>query len=145
KKPAVEAKYVKGCKIDVEKDSAPGSFAPVDLGVVDGPAAIEFIHFGHTHVDYSDKLVHEKPRSDAETGPPDEKPMGRGVRYRAALQREALCVAGLVSETKRAMEDREKAAGAGGGVGAVLAMAGDLFGGGSGSTGGPKASDLDEF
>jgi hypothetical protein len=139
--PATPAAYCKGCKVDAETTSAPGSFAPVDLGVLDGPAPIEFVHFGHTHLDYSDKFGHEQPRSDTEGGEPDAEAAGRGVRYRAALQREALCVAGFVSETKRSLEDYEKAKG---GVGDVMAMAGDLFGGGGGS-GGPKASDLDSF
>src|SRR5262245_44760169 len=70
--PTVPAQYCKGCKVDNEGSSSPGSFAPVDLGVLDGPAPIEFLHFGHTHIDYSDKFPQEQPKSDAEAGPPEE-------------------------------------------------------------------------
>ena len=135
--------YYVGAAVDPQSGALRGRYAPHDEGVADGPAQIEFVHFGHTHTDTSDKLDHAEPIADDDPTavPAGTRGSGRGVQFRAALHREALCVAGFVSECRRALEEYEASKGS---LGATIEMAGSYLGGGAGG-GGPKPADLDTF
>ena len=85
---------------------------------------IEFVHYGLTHGSETLKFSH-----------PAEL-VGRGVRFRDALERETVLLDAFIDSAKHAFEAKEAAAGP---LGDVMAVADMAFG--SGSTG-PTADDL---
>src|SRR5262249_39936896 len=110
------------------------------------PAMIEFIHFGHVHTDSSEKFAQESKVKDDQPLAAKRAEVGRGVRFRAALQREALLIGGYVAQTHAALQDWKSSPG---GLGQALEAAANLMsafgGGGGGGPSGPDPSDLNDY
>ena len=99
--------------------------------VVDAGIPTEYIHFSLVHKDIGRAFPHITYAPANETDPPD----GHAISFRDGLEREAIVLFGFVSSTKQALKD---ATASRGGVGAVVDMAANAFGGGGGSAPDPS-------
>jgi hypothetical protein len=103
---------------------------------------IEFIHFGRTYLDRATFFANDKPIDDTKSDDIGSVIGVRGVQYRAALEREAILLAGLVAAHRSALGERDSDEG---GLGAALAVVGNLLGGGGGASSKADPSDLNTF
>ncbi|MBM3784858.1 MAG: hypothetical protein FJW30_10890 [Acidobacteria bacterium] len=130
--------FYKGENFDRPDQSLAGAQAPGDLRPIDRGAEIEFIHIAHVHIDNS-KNFHHLPEKDDEVLVgflPGQKK--RAIQYRAALHREAMLLASMMTGCQSVLDALEKTKG---GLGQMVDMASDMLGSGGGSQA-PKASDI---
>lgn len=124
------------------------NFATGEQGALDAPGGgaaaasysepIEFVHFGTIYRDARDKFVPPKdptPIDDTEHMDPPPTEEHRAIHYRAALQREAILIAGFIRSTKRTVKYRfdpsnsSKSQDPGGAFAGVLMGTADIAGG----------------
>jgi hypothetical protein len=138
--PPQTPQFLDGGAIEDKPDMAGGAIALLHQNVFDPPATIQFIHFGYCHNDTSDGFPHGQMD---DTDPAAIKgPAGtRAVMYRAALEREALLLAGFIGAVKDVVQECK------GDQGALADVAGALssLAGGGSNAAGPDPSQLDPF
>ena len=115
-----------------------GAQAPEDRRPIDAGAVIEFIHIGHVHLDSSKNWAHPDKRDDnVATFPAGAKL--RAFQYRAALHREAILLATMMTGCQSVLEALEKSKG---GLGEMIGAAADMLGAGSAGAAAPASGDL---
>lgn len=138
-----QAEYTRGEQLGTSTEDVGGAYAPFDQGAADMGAPVEFIHFGWVFPDSSKNFVHKKSLKDDEKAELPEGPGSRAIMFRAGVEREAVLLNGFISTTAEVLKEKEDGAG---GIGQALGMVGDLVGGGGSSTSGaPKAADCNSF
>ena len=87
--------FTKGERLGGNTDASPGYQSPNELRPRDGGAPIEFIHMGYAHPDSSFNFNHASLKDDVnlEVTPGSTT---HGIMFRAALEREAVCLADAV-------------------------------------------------
>jgi len=106
----------------------------------DDPIPIELIHFGRVHRDGARTFESSAPLLD--TNPTLLVTPGRGIYYRAALEREAVLLAGVARSIETALGSKEKQEGK---LGGLMKLAADLVGGSGGTAASIAAADMKPF
>jgi hypothetical protein len=133
---------VKGEAIGLPPEIAEQSGRPNGDQARDHGFSTEFIHLGYAHPDYS-KWFEGKATDDVAFDAPAE-PALHGAKQRAALQREALLLAGFVTGVQTTLKERQAAKGKTG-VGALVGAAADVLGGKGGKASEPTPEDCNRF
>lgn len=140
--PEVTPEFKNGENIDAPPDGAIPLPAVAD-GQTPAPntTPMEFLHFGTAYKAVSRRFAHAELD---DTMPVDLEGIlgGRGIMFRAALQREALLLGGFIDATRQALVEDEAQKGA---LGELMDRVGDLIGGAGGSSGTTKPEDLNPF
>jgi hypothetical protein len=121
---AAKPKFEDGGPLDPPKDKKPIISGPngenTPPNKASPPETIEFIHYGKVHTDTTDHYTH--PKFDNEK---DKKPIGRGILFRDALEREAVLLFGYITATKTVQEELKKNRGPAGEIaGAIGSLTG---------------------
>jgi len=101
---------------------------------------VDFIHFGRIHGDDGGDFVHEEVNDLAGEATVEAEAVGRGVMFRAALERETLLLHGFMESTRAVLQEYADGQGP---LGNVMGEAMDLLGGGGGEDEPPGAAELD--
>lgn len=146
----IEAEFVKGQDLASPDGDVPSAAAaPTAAGSgPPRPAALntgkrmELIHYGYVHRDYVRNFHHDEELDDSVSF--DTAPLtgSRAIYFRAALEREALLLAGFARSTQAALAEKDQKEGA---TGDLMDMAQDLLGGPSGTAQSAVAADLMPF
>lgn len=148
---AVEAEFHKGVDLATADGDVPSTAAaPNDAQGSGTPAAstlsigkrIEFIHYGQVHRDWARNFDHERKFHDSLNTDLSAVVGSRAICFRAALEREAILLAGIARATQSALAEKKEKEGA---MGDLLTAAADLFGGATGTAQEAAAADLAPF
>lgn len=144
------AKFTKGIDLSTPDGSipmipatpSPGDGPPAGSSAVALNAKIEFIHFGKVHLD-------ARKTFGGMADLTDDIPMdlstvrdNRAILYRAALEREAVLLAGIAKSVEAALAEKDQKEG---GIGDMLTAAKDLIGGVGGTKTQAAAADMKPF
>ncbi|MCA9623679.1 MAG: hypothetical protein KC731_31875, partial [Myxococcales bacterium] len=147
---AIEAELIKGRELSTPDGDLPsaaaapnpvGGSGPPKTGALNTSKKMEFIHFGHVHRDYVRNFDHEELDDSVAidlagvTG-------SRAIYFRAALQREAILLAGFARATQAALDEKDQKEG---GMGDLMQVAQDLLGGPGGTAQTAVSTDLLPF
>ena len=133
-------KFLKGdpAPIDEPKGNAPGSTALAHPNVFDPKMPVEFIHFGRVHSDVHDVFNHDQELDDTKADALKDLPTGgRGIAFRAALQREAILLDGFIGSVQGVLKECKGSEGA---ADKLIGAATDLMSGGSKKGAGDRKS-----
>ena len=146
----IEAEFIKGQDLATPDGEVPSAAAapsaagsgPPKPAALNTGKRMEFIHFGHVHRDYVRNFHHDDELDDSVAF--DTAPLvgSRAIYFRAALEREALLLAGFARSTQAALAEKDAKQGA---VGDLMDVAQDLLGGPSGTAQSAVAADLAPF
>jgi hypothetical protein len=145
-----EAEFVRGVDLSTPDGDVPtAAVAPNDpsaqnpkSSVLSSGKRIEIIHFGKVHRDWARNFDHKQPFDDMKLVDLAGVVGSRAVGFRAALQREAVLLAGFARATQAALEAKDQGEGA---TDDLLTAAADLLGGASGTAQSAVAADLTPF
>jgi hypothetical protein len=144
------AQFVRGVDLSTPTGGSPAvPVRPSDAGR--GEAAqpsllnlarpIEFIHFGRVHRDAARTFHADAPTDDRRPLPVGATP-GRGVYFRAALEREAMLLGGTADCVRLALTASDVGEGE---LGDLMKLAADLVGGPGGTAGSAAPVDMNPF
>lgn len=148
---AVEAEFLRGVDLSTPDGDVPGAAAPPNDAGGSGPLAaaalstgrrIEFIHFGQVHRDWARNFHHTQLLNDMAAVDLNGVIGSRAISFRAALEREAVLLAGIARATQICLAEKEEKEGE---TGDLLQAAADLFGGATGTAQEAVAADLEPF
>jgi hypothetical protein len=134
--------FVKGAPIGLPEGAHAQSAQPNGGNAWDRGFPTEFIHFGYVHPDYTNR--YEGHAKDDVARDASQETALHGAMQRAALQREALLLAGFVTALQKTLEERQKGKGKSG-VGAIVGAAADILGGQGGKKTEPTPEDCNRF
>ena len=146
----LEAEFVRGEDLSTPDGDVPSAAAaPNDpkspkpkSSVLSGGKRIELIHFGKVHRDWARNFDHQQAFNDMDVVDLAGVIGSRAIGFRAALQREAVLLAGFARATQAALAEKEQKEGA---TGDLLTAAADLLGGATGTAQEAVAADLTPF
>jgi hypothetical protein len=147
---AIEAEFIKGRDLATPDGSVPSAAAapnPVGgsgkpkTGVLNTSKKLEFVHYGFVHRDYIRNFHHDE-MSDTAVIDLSKVTGSRAIYFRAALEREAVLMAGFARSTQTALDEKDKKEG---GMGDIMEVAQDLLGGPGGTANTAAAADLVPF
>ncbi|MBW2525494.1 MAG: hypothetical protein JRI23_15010 [Deltaproteobacteria bacterium] len=148
---AVEAEFVRGVDLATPDGDVPSTAAaPNDPQAGSASSAstlsvgkrIEFIHFGQVHRDWARSFHHDQAIHDGAAIDLSTLVGARAICFRAALEREAMLLAGFARGTQAALAEKKEEEGA---MADLLTAAADLVGGAMGTTQTAVAADLEPF
>ncbi|HBZ69700.1 MAG TPA: hypothetical protein DEP35_08225 [Deltaproteobacteria bacterium] len=134
--------FFKGTPIGLAEGASSQAAQPHDGNVRDTAYPTEFIHLGYVHPDYSNR--YEGHVKDDLAYDASKETALHGAMQRAALQREALLLAGFVAALQETLDERQKGKGKTG-VGAIVGAAADILGGQGGKQTEPTPGDCNPF
>jgi hypothetical protein len=140
--PSAPLSFFKGTPIGLPEDASAQAAQPNGGNARDTAYPTEFIHLGYVHPDYSNR--YEGHVKDDMAYDASHETALHGAMQRAALQREALLVAGFVTALQETLTERQKGKGKTG-VGAIVSAAADILGGQGGKQTEPTPDDCNRF
>ena len=142
--PPATLTFYKGVPIGLPEGSEAQSAQPNGGNTRDTAYPTEFIHFGYVHPDYSSRYEGQAKEKDDVAWDASNETGLHGTMQRAALQREALLLAGFVTALQKTLEERQKGKGKGG-LGSLVGAAADILGGQGGKATEPTPEDCNPF
>lgn len=142
------AKFIRGENLstpdggDIQVAATPGDGKSKTASSVAVGKLIEFIHFGRVHRDAQKTFGGAKPLDDSAALDLSAVRDNRAVLYRAALEREAVLLAGFARSVEAALAEKDAKEG---GMGDLLTAAADLVGGAGGTAGAAASADMKPF
>ena len=141
--PSTPAKYIRGTDLEKPEPGVGDAATPNLANVRDKPEQTEFIHFGFVHTSYTSVFSHPSYKDSEEIKDLGEKARPRAIQFRAALEREAILLAGFMQSTQTVLQERDDEKGALGGAMDALGSLTGLGGGGGSGVSGP--ADVNPF
>jgi hypothetical protein len=137
-----EARFRKGEPIETGEAAGGGATALEHPNILDPGEPIKFVHFGWVHDDLHDRFVHGELADDKEDLELGSALGSHAIMFRAALEREAILLAGFLQSAKDALADAKAAQG---GTGELLGAAQSLLAGGADRTAGHDPAKVDPY
>lgn len=137
-----DARFKKGEPLETGEAAGGGATALEHPNVLDPGEPIKFVHFGHVHDDLHDRFVHGDLADDKEALELGSALGSHGIMYRAALEREAILLAGFMQAAKDALTEVKNAQG---GTAELIGAAQSLLSGGSNNSAGNDPAKVDPY